>query len=79
MIRDWCRDAPHFQPLHTPSQPLFSPLFHPSRTVILTKKRVVKLVKLLGRQIIRDWWQDAGCFFRSIDDYALEVKVGVDR
>ena len=66
-------------PIFTPPHAFQAPLFRPSRTGILTKKRVVKLVKLIGRQIIRDWWQDAGTFLRSIDDWALEVKVRVDR
>ena len=47
-------------PIFTPPHAFQPPLFHPSGTVILTKKWVVKLAKLSGRQIIRDWWQDAG-------------------
>ena len=48
MIRHWCHNA-------LPPHAFQSPLFHPSCTVILAKKWVVKLAKLLGRQMIRDW------------------------
>ena len=79
MIRDSPLHAPLFSSFPPIFNPSFPPHFHPSRTVILTKKWLARLVKLIGRQIIRDWWQDAGTFYGSIDDFALKVKVRVDR
>ena len=55
-------------PIFTPPHTFQPPLFHPFRTVILTKKGVEKLVKLIGRQMIRDWCHNRVTFLRSIDD-----------
>ena len=49
-------------PIFTPPHRFQPPHFHPSFTVILTKKWVLKLAKLIGRQIIRDWCREWGLF-----------------